>query len=362
MALTNDPIASESAERLLVVDLHDGKDAAMSSPDDSSVAHVDRRLAAILSADVKEYSRLMGADDVGTVDMLTTYRTAISALISEHRGRVVDSAGDSLLAEFSSVVDAVQCSVGIQEELNGRNADLSAERRMDFRVGVNLGEVIVEGDRIYGDGVNVAACVQALAEGGGVCISGSVCDEISGKLSFDCEPLGEHTLKNIDEAVRVYRVRASTRPEAVPSSHSAETHPGLGSSENPSVAVLPFASMSDDPEQEHFTDGITEDIITNLSKVGGLAVIARTSVFTYKNRAVKIPDLGRELGVRYVVEGSVRKVDGQVRITAQLVDAVAGHHLWAERYDRDVNDIFGVQDEISHRIVIALKEILTAEK
>jgi adenylate cyclase len=337
----------------------------MSGPDDSAVAetlpHVERRLAAILSADVKEYSRLMGADDVATVEMLTAYREVMTALISQHRGRVVDSPGDNLLAEFSSVVDAVQCSVSIQEELNARNADLSVDRRMDFRIGVNLGEVIVEGDRIYGDGVNIAARVQGLAEGGGVCISGSVCDEISNKLSFDCEPIGEQTLKNIDEVVRVYRVRASTRSEAAPGSHPAETDPGLASCDKPSVAVLPFANMSDDPEQEHFTDGLTDDIITDLSKAGGLTVIARTSVFTYKNRAVKIPDVGRELGVRYVLEGSVRKVDDQVRITAQLVDAVAGHHLWAERYDRNVNDIFGVQDEISHAIVIALKEILTAE-
>jgi adenylate cyclase len=337
----------------------------MTGPDDSSLPetppHVERRLAAILSADVKEYSRLMGADDVATVEMLTAYRKAMTALISQHRGRVVDAPGDNLLAEFSSVVDAVQCSVSIQEDLNERNADLPVDRRMDFRIGVNLGEVIVEGDRIYGDGVNIAARVQGLAEGGGVCISGSVCDEISSKLSFDCEPLGEQALKNIDDAVRVYRVRASTPSEAAPKSPSAETNPGPASCEESTVAVLPFANMSDDPEQEHFTDGLTDDIITDLSKIGGLTVVARTSVFTYKNRAVKIPDVGRELGVRYVLEGSVRKVDDQVRITAQLVDAVAGHHLWAERYDRDVKDIFGVQDEISHTIVIALKEILTAQ-
>ena len=188
--------------------------ASPDSPVAEDLSQVERRLAAILSADVKEYSRLMGVDDVATVEMLTDYRKAMAVLVSQHRGRVVDSAGDSLLAEFSSVVDAVQCSVGIQEELNARNADLSADRRMDFRIGVNLGEVIVEGDRIYGDGVNIAARVQGLAEGGGVCISGSVCDEISSKLSFVCEPLGEHTLKNIDEAVRVYRVRARTHSEA----------------------------------------------------------------------------------------------------------------------------------------------------
>jgi adenylate cyclase len=332
------------------------------SPIVEDLSQVERRLAAILSADAKEYSRLMGVDDVATVEMLTDYRKAMAVLVSQHRGRVVDSAGDSLLAEFSSVVDAVQCSVSIQEELNARNADLSADRRMDFRIGVNLGEVIVEGDRIYGDGVNIAARVQGLAEGGGVCISGSVCDEISSKLPFVCEPLGEHTLKNIDEAVRVYRVQARIRSEGALPSLPPETIQGPGAGDKPSVAVLPFTNMSDDPEQEHFTDGITDDIITDLSKIGGLTVIARNSVFTYKNKAVKIPEVGRELGVRYVLEGSVRKVDDQVRITAQLVDAVAGHRLWAERYDRDASDIFGVQDEVSQTIAVALKGILTAEE
>ena len=306
----------------------------------------------------------MGNDDVATVETLTAYREAMTKLISQHRGRVVDSPGDNLLAEFSSVVAAVQCSVGIQEELTERNADLSVDRRMEFRIGVNLGEVIIEGDRIYGDGVNIAARVQELAEGGGVCISGSVCDEISSKLPLDCESLGEHTLKNIDEPVRVYRVRAgsATRVEAPTGALSAATGPQLDGAEKPSVAVLPFANMSDDSEQEHFTDGITDDIITDLAKIGGLAVGARNSAFTYKNRAVKIPDVGRELGVRYVLEGSVRKVGDQVRITAQLVDAVAGHHLWAERYDRDLNDVFGVQDEMSQKIVIALKVTLAAEE
>jgi TolB-like protein/class 3 adenylate cyclase len=340
----------------------------MSGADDGAAAgnvpHVERRLAAILSADAKDYSRLMGNDDVATVDTLTAYRETMTKLISQQRGRVVDSPGDNLLAEFSSVVAAVQCSVSIQEELTARNADLSVDRRMEFRIGVNLGEVIVEGDRIYGDGVNIAARVQELAEGGGVCISGSVYDEISSKLSLDCESVGEHTLKNIEEPVRVYQVRvaSSTHGEAPPGSLSAAAGPGLAPGEKPSVAVLPFANMSDDPEQEHFTDGITDDIITDLAKIGGLAVAARNSAFTYKNRAVKISEVGRELGVRYVLEGSVRKVGDQVRITAQLVDAVAGHHLWAERYDRDVNDVFGVQNEISQKISIALKVILTAEE
>ncbi len=340
----------------------------MRGPDDGSTAgnvpHLERRLAAILSADVKDYGRLMGADDVATVETVTAYRATMATLIGQHRGRVVDSPGDNLLAEFSSVVAAVECSVRIQAELTARNADLSVDRRMEFRIGVNLGEVIIEGDRIYGDGVNIAARVQGLAEGGGVCISGSVCDEISSKLSLDCESLGEHTLKNVDGPVRVYRVRgdASERGEAQPGSPSAAAGPGREACDKPSVAVLPFANMSDDPEQEHFTDGITDDIITDLAKIGGLAVVARNSAFTYKNRAVKIPDVGRELGVRYVLEGSVRKVGDQVRITAQLVDAVAGHHLWAERYDRELNDVFGVQDEISRKIAGALRVILTAEE
>jgi adenylate cyclase len=344
------------------------EDAAMSRPEDESAAgsapDVERRLAAILSADAKDYSRLMGADDVATVATLTAYREAMSTLISQHRGRVVDSPGDNLLAEFASVVAAVQCSVSIQEELAARNADLPGDRRMEFRIGVNLGELLVEGDRIYGDGVNIAARVQELAEGGGVCISGSVCDELSSTLPLDCESLGEHALKNIDEPVRVYRVRVDASPRAGtrPGAGSGEAGPGLERSDKPSVAVLPFANMSDDPEQEHFTDGITDDIITDLAKIRGLAVVARNSTFTYKDRAVKIPDVGRELGVRYVLEGSVRKVGDQVRVTAQLVDAVAGHHLWAERHDRDLSDIFGVQDEISHKVAIALKLLLTSEE
>jgi adenylate cyclase len=344
------------------------EDAAPRGPDDGSAAgrvpHVERRLAAILSADVKDYSRLMGDDDVATVASLTAYRDATTKLISQHRGRVVDSPGDNLLAEFSSVVAAVQCSISVQEELTARSADLPVGRRMEFRIGVNLGEVIIEGDRIYGDGVNIAARVQALAEGGGICISGSVCDEISSKLPLACESLGEHTLKNIDDPVRVYRVRmdASPRGGAPPGSQSAAARPGLELGKKPSIAVLPFANMSDDPEQEHFTDGITDDIITDLAKIGGLAVVARNSAFTYKNRAVKIPDVGRELGVRYVLEGSVRKVGDQVRITAQLVDTVAGRHLWAERYDRDLSNIFSVQDEISQKIAVALKVILAAEE
>lgn len=335
--------------------------AKLTPPDDPAAPNIERRLAAILSADVKDYSRLMGNDDVATVETLTAYREAMTTLITTHRGRVVDSAGDSLLAEFSSVVAAVQCSVKIQEELTTRNAELPADRRMELRIGVNLGDVLIGGDRIYGDGINVAARVQGLAEGGGVCISGSVFDEISSKLTLRYESLGEHTLKNIEEPVRVYRLRVDpgTRAEPPSPSQPAEVAPQLEPREQPFVAVLPFANMSDDPQQEHFTDGITDDIITDLAKIGGFDVVARNSVFTYKNRAVNISDVGRELGVRYVLEGSVRKVGEQVRITAQLVDAGAGRHLWAERYDRDLNDVFAVQAEVSQKIVDALKEILT---
>ena len=340
------------------------EDISMPGPGDASTVnapHIERRLAAILSADVKDYSRLMGDDDVATVETLTAYRQAMTTLITRHRGRVVDSAGDSLLAEFSSVVSAVQCSVRIQRELTARNTELPPGRRMEVRIGVNLGDVLIEGDRIYGDGINVAARVQGLAEGGGVCISGSVCDEISSKLTLSYESLGEHTLKNIEEPVRVYRVRMDSATPAEPLSEPQLAEVGLQLEHNelPSVAVLPFANMSDDPQQEHFTDGLTDDIITDLAKIGGLAVVARNSVFIYKNRSVKISDVGRELGIRYVLEGSVRKVGDQVRVTAQLVDAEAGRHLWAERYDRDLNNVFAIQSELSQKITVALKEILT---
>ena len=326
------------------------------------VPHVERRLAAILSADVKGYSRLMGANDVATVETLTAYREVIAQLVGQQRGRVVDAPGDELLAEFHSVVDAVQSSVSIQEALEARNAGVPDDRRMEFRIGVNLGEVIAEGERIYGDGVNVAARIQALAEGGGVCISGSVYDEIANKLPLDCESLGEHTLKNIEGPVRVFRVRLTpARGDAPPGPTLTTVGQASKRSETLSVAVLPFANMSGDPEQEHFTNGITDDIITDLSKIGELTVIARSSTFAYKDTVFKIPDIGRELGVRYVLEGSVRKVGEQVRITAQLVDAVTAHHLWAERYDRDLKDVFAIQDEISHKIAMALKLTLTAE-
>lgn len=310
---------------------------------------VQRKLTAILSADVKGYSRLMGEDEVATIRTLTSYREAMSALIQQHRGRVIDSPGDNLLAEFASVVDAVQCAVEVQREFKTKNAELPQSRRMEFRIGVNLGDVVVEGERIYGDGVNIAARIEGLADGGGICISGTVHDHIENKLDLGYDYLGEKAVKNIQKPVRVYRVRMET-DTTVP-----EARQELQLPDKPSIAVLPFTNMSQDPEQEYFSDGITEDLITDLSKISGLFVIARNSVFTYKGKAVKVDQVSQELGVRYVLEGSVRKAGNRMRITAQMVDATTGYHLWAERYDREVQDIFALQDEVTQKIVGALE-------
>ncbi len=353
---------------------------------------VQRRLAAILSADVKGYSRLMGEDEITTVRTLTAYREVMSALIREHRGRVVDAPGDNLLAEFASVVDAVECAVELQREFKSRNAELPTPRRLEFRIGINLGDVIVEGERIYGDGVNIAARVEGLAEPGGISISGTVYDQVKNKLALAYEPLGEHAVKNIREPVRVYRVRPEpqppgTRPEvgkaagrrswrratlllgvvllvvaagvAVWSLSLRSRSPGAGVTDKPSVAVLPFENMSGDAGQEYFSDGITEDLITGLSKLSGLFVIARNSVFAYKGKTLQPAQVSRELGVRYVLEGSVRKAGNRVRITAQLVDASTGYHVWAERYDRDLKDVFALQDEVTQKIVGVLAVKLT---
>ena len=278
------------------------------------------------------------------------------SLIKQHRGRVIDSPGDNLLAEFASVVDAVQCGVAIQKELQARNANLSESRRMQFRIGINLGDVIEEGERIYGDGVNIAARLESLADPGGICISITAFDQIETKLPLGYEYLGEQQVKNIAKPVGAYRVRME-RDLLI-----AEGSPGLKLPDKPSIAVLPFVNMSGDPEQEYFSDGMTEDLITDLSKIAGLFVIARNSVFTYKGKAVKVDQVGRELGVRYVLEGSVRKVGGRVRITAQLVNASTGGHLWAERYDRSIGDIFVLQDEVTRQIVMALAVKLTEDE
>jgi adenylate cyclase len=316
-----------------------------------------RKLTAILSADVEGYSRLMGLDEAATVRTLTAYREIMGSLIKQYRGRVVDSPGDNLLAEFASVVDAVQCAVEIQEELRARNVELSEQRKMAFRIGINLGDVIVEQERIYGDGVNIAARIEGLSEGGGICISGTVYEHVKNKLALGYEFLGEYQVKNITEPVRVYQVRMEPGVEEseIVSGQTTE----LELPDKPSIAVLPFVNMSQDPQQEYFSDGITEGIITSLSKVGELFVIARTSSFKYKGQAVDVQQVGRELGVGYVMEGSVQRSGERLRITAQLVDTKTGHHLWAERYDRDPKDIFAVQDEITMKIMTALQVKLT---
>jgi len=323
---------------------------------------VKRKLTAILSADVKGYSRLMGEDEEWTLRTLNTYKEVMGSFIQDHRGRVVGTAGDSVLAEFASVVDAVQCAVEIQQVLRAKNAMLPETRRMEFRIGINLGDVIEEGDTIYGDGVNIAARLEGLAEAGGICISGSAYEQIENKLPLRYDYLGEHAVKNIAKPVRVYK--AQIEPEVAPSRPPVEVASkekmAFPMPDKPSIAVLPFVTMSRDPEQEYFSDGITEEIITALSKVPNLFVIARNSVFTYKGNPVKVKQVSEELGVRYVVEGSVRKIGGRVRIAAQLIDALTGHHLWAERYDRELRDIFALQDEITLKIITALQVKLTA--
>ncbi len=358
-----------------------------------------RKLRAILSADVKGYSLLMADNELATIATLKSYRQKMTFLIQQHQGRVVDSPGDNILAEFASAVDAVKCAVKIQEELKERNAELSEDRKMQFRIGINIGDVVQDADRIYGDGVNVAARIEGLAEPGGICISRGVCDHVKKKLKLGFEYLGEHAVKNISEPVRVYKVlmeseyagevigEERTKPKqwrwaAITSTvmliavagafsvwHFYFQPPPIeaASIENmafplpdkPSIAVLPFENMSEDPKQEYFSDGISEDIITALSKTDQLFVIARNSTFTYKGKPVKVKQVAEELGVRYVLEGSVRKTEDRVRITAQLIDAISGHHLWAKRYDRDLKDIFALQDEITMKIVTALQIKLT---
>ena len=357
-----------------------------------------RKLTAILSADVEGYSRLMGDDEEATVRTLTSYREVLFTLIQQHNGNVLDSPGDNLLAEFISVVDAVQCAVAVQKEVKTRNDELPEDRRMEFRVGINLGDVIEEEERIYGDGVNIAARVEGLAAGGGIAISGTVYEHIKDKMSLGYHYLGEQGVKNISEPVRVYRLLTEpadagkmigekkpkskkfrwaasgaiallilvvgtiaiwnyySRPSFEPASVEKMAFP---LPEKPSIAVLPFDNMSGDPEQDYFSDGLTEELITALSKTPKMFVIARNSTFTYKGKPVKVKQVAEELGVRYVLEGSVRKAEDRVRITAQLIDALTGHHLWAERYDRDLKDIFALQDEITMKVINALQVELT---
>jgi adenylate cyclase len=311
---------------------------------------MERRLIAILAADVVGYSRLMSADEAGTLAALQDVRTGfIDGKIAEHQGRVVKLTGDGILAEFPSVVNAVACAVELQRGIRKRNVDLPQDRRIQFRIGVNLGDVIVEGEDIYGDGVNVAARLEGVARPGGIAISHSVRDQIGNRLDLVFEDTGEQKLKNIERPIRVYNV--SIEQVVVRNNKGRASAP----EERPSIAVLPFNNMSGDSEQEYFSDGITEDIITDLSKVSGLSVVARHTAFTYKNRPVNVQEVGRELGVAYVLEGSVRKAGARVRVTGQLINSTNGNHVWADRFDRQLTDIFAIQDEITHAIVEQLK-------
>ena len=355
-----------------------------------------RKLTAILSADVEGYSRLMDDDEEATIRTLTSFRTAMSNLIQQYRGRVVDVTGDNLMAEFTSVVDAVSCAVEIQRDLARRNTELPDKRRMEFRIGINIGDVVEKQDRIYGDGVNIAARVESLAEAGGICISGRAHDHVENKLDFEYEYLGEQKVKNIKKTIGVYRVktdpdtaaRRAIHPEKIagkkwrkvafviipvlflatailtiweyyfrlPHVETASVRKiALNLPAGPSVAVLPFVNMSDDPQQDYFSDGLTENIITSLSGCPKLFVIARNSSFVYKDKPINVKQVAEELGVRYLVEGGVQKTQDRLRITAQLIDAFTGYHVWSEKYDRDLKDIFKLQDEITANIIKALE-------
>ena len=354
-----------------------------------------RKLTAILSADAEGYSRMMGDNEESTIRTLTSYRATLTKYIQQHRGRVVDAPGDNLLAEFASVVDAVSCAAAVQKKLFELNAKLPEERRMRFRIGINLGDVVEEGDRIYGDGVNIAARLEGLTEGGGIFISRSAYDQVKNKLDLEYEYLGEHTVKNIADPVQVYRVLTATEAvgkasrkkkprlkhwylglvgvsvlilaatavaiwyayfrSAPPDETAAyKLKNAFSMSEIPAIAVLPFKNLSEDPQQEYFSDGITNDIITDLSKFRQLFVIASNTVFTYKGKAVKITDVGKELSVQYVLVGSVQEAGERVRINAQLIDAIKGNQIWAQRYDRSKKDLFTLQDEIIQTIVRTL--------
>jgi TolB-like protein len=313
---------------------------------------VERRLAAILAADVAGYSRLIEADEEGTLGRLKALRAEITdPKIAGHRGRIVKTTGDGLLVEFASVVDAVRCAADLQAGLAERNAAFAAERRIDFRIGIHQGDIVVEDRDIFGDGVNIAARLEGLAEPGGICVSARVREDAAGKLDLAFEDIGEQTLKNITRPVHVFRV--VTGPKPAP-------EPPLALPDKPSIAVLPFANLSGDPEQEYFADGMVEEIITALSRIRWLFVIARNSSFTYKGQAVDVKQVGRELGVRYVLEGSVRIAGGRVRITVQLIDAQSGAHLWADRFDGSLEDVFELQDEVAVSVAGVIEPALQA--
>ena len=322
------------------------------------MAEAKRKLAAILAADVVGYSKLMGDDERATLAALNASREIFRARVSEHDGRVVDTAGDSVLATFDSVVEAVQCASGVQTALGAQNQDQPDDRRMAFRIGINLGDVIEQDDgTIYGDGVNVAARLESLAEPGGICLSGSAHEQVEGKTDYGFEDIGEHEVKNIARPVRAYRLMVDGQ------AGSAEPTKALALSEKASIAVLPFDNLSGDPEQDYFVDGIAEDLITAFSCMRWLSVTARNSTFSYKGQSPDVRQVGRELGVRYVLEGSVRKGGNRVRISAQLIDASDGNHIWAQRYDRELEDIFDVQDEITLTIAGAIEpELAQSER
>ena len=317
---------------------------------------VQRRLTAILAADVAGYSRLMGADEEGTLAQLKAHRQAqLDPKIGEYQGRIVKTTGDGMLAEFASVVDALRCAIDIQRGMLERNAEVPQEKRIEFRVGINVGDIIIDGGDIYGDGVNVAARLEGLAEPGGICVSGRVQEDARGKLDIAFEDAGEQQLKNIAWPVRVYRVRLSGEAgQSRPALELPFALP-LALPDKPSIAVLPFTNVSGDPEQDYFADGMTEDIITGLSRARWLFIIARNSSFAYKGRSTDVKQVAHELGVRYVLEGSLRKVGERVRISAQLAEGISGRQLWAKRYDRELSDIFAMQDEITETIIGAVE-------
>jgi adenylate cyclase len=316
---------------------------------------VERKLSAIFAADVEGYSRLMGRDEVGTLRTLTTYRGIIDRLIASHRGRIFNTAGDSILADFASAVDAVECAVEIQEAIARANTDQPAGEQMRFRIGVHVGDIIVQGDNLFGDAVNIAARLEALAEPGGICVSGAVRDHIGPKLAVGFVDLGEQQVKNIAQPIKAYRISGDISPTDAPLLGSSLPLP-----DKPSIAVLPFANMSGDPEQDYFADGMVEEIITALSRIRWLFVIARNSSFTYKGQPVNVKQIGRELGVRYVLEGSVRKAGQRLRITGQLVDALAGTHLWADRFDGSLEDVFEFQDRVASSVAGVIEPTLQA--
>jgi adenylate cyclase len=313
------------------------------------------RLAALLSADVAGYSRLMADDEVATIRALTAYQAEIEALVRSHDGRVVNFVGDNMLAEFTSTLAAVDCALTIQTTLAGLNSKLAENRRMFFRIGINLGDIAVDGDLIFGDGVNIAARLEALAEPGGICISDVVYAQIFNKFDFKCQDLGKQTLKNIPKSVGVYRIlKQDADPPVPPPTRSSDKGSLMPPSQKPSLAVLPFVNLSTDPQQDHFSDGLTLDIMTALVKIPELFLISDTSMFSYKTKPVTIQELGRELGVNHVLEGGVRKAGNRVRITARLIETASVRQVWAENYDRQLDDLFAVQDEIAHEIVTAM--------